>query len=388
MPPDGSTHKGCSLGIHFFHGEQVMDAAMKRGHISSENGDLSNTVSHQSENEWSDANEEEDDGQLLDAPMDDSKLVGPSKLITVETGRLSIELVASFMKDESVSFKATLFNPIWQRLKVQGLDLNWKYEKCTGAVSLSRNWCYVPPSSDLGSKGYKGSDFFVKEEDVVLQVLQDAITLLDLSPLVTKYATSISPFMAILTRAVQDEMVRCVLSAFDFKRSCSSIFQDYGDARTGKSPKTRSRRKTTALLNDAEEEDKAPKKRTTTPSKRSCTPRTAGKRKLPNSTSFSGGIMTTAKKKKKSSPSVSPAFHSSQTQRNEAVPPSFGRVSSSSSAGPLNSYEFFFSGEGVSDKNKNSIEARVKKLGGKVANISSDIGDKCSFKLFFLSEVS
>ena len=224
MPPDGSTHKGCSLGIHFFHGEQVMDAAMKRGHISSENGDLSNTVSHQSENEWSDANEEEDDGQLLDAPMDDSKLVGPSKLITVETGRLSIELVASFMKDESVSFKATLFNPIWQRLKVQGLDLNWKYEKCTGAVSLSRNWCYVPPSSDLGSKGYKGSDFFVKEEDVVLQVLQDAITLLDLSPLVTKYATSISPFMAVLTRAVQDEMVRCVLSAFDFKRSCSSIF--------------------------------------------------------------------------------------------------------------------------------------------------------------------
>ena len=203
---------GCSLGIHFFFGEQVIDAAIKRGHISSGNDELPNNVSHQSENEWSDAKEEEEDGQLLDAPMDDSKLVGPSNLITVETGRISVELVAGFMKeDQESSFKATLWNPIWQRLKSQsqGLDLNWKYEKCTGAASLSRNWCYVHPSSDLGSKGRKGRDFFVKEEDVVLQVLQDAITLPDLSSLINKYAASIASFMQILTRAVQDEMVRC-----------------------------------------------------------------------------------------------------------------------------------------------------------------------------------
>ena len=154
----------------------------------------------------------------------------------------------------------------------------------------------------------------------------------------------------------------------------------------GKSPKTRSRRKTAALLNDAEAEN-APKKRTTTPSKPSRTPPTAGSKRKTPSTSFSAGTTTTAKKRRKSSPSVSPAFHSSQTQRNEVVPPSFSRVSSNSSVGPLSNYEFFFSGEGVSDKSRNSIEARVKKLGGRVAKMNSDIGDKCRFKLFFLSEV-
>ena len=210
MPPDGSTHAGTSLGIHFFHGEQVVDAAIKRGHIIADNGESSIPLSQQSENEWSDVLEEKTNGQQANAPIDDSKLVGRSKIITLESGRLSIELVEIFMRQnqESVSFKAALFNPLWQRLKIQGgeSNKNWRYEKCTGASSLSRNWCHVPPSSDLGSKGKKGVDFFVTEEEVVLQVLQEARQIPTLSSFVTNHE-SISSFIAILTRAVEVGMV-------------------------------------------------------------------------------------------------------------------------------------------------------------------------------------
>lgn len=206
MPPDGATHSGTSLGIHFFHGDQVMEAAMKRGHLNTniDNDDV--------ENEWNDEQQENSNReQFSTALMDDSSLVGSSKIITLETARLSAELMVAFSKEnqESVSFQAVFFNPLWQRLKVQGTDLNlnWKYDKCTGTNSLSRNWCYVPPSSDLGAKGKSGVDFFVREEEVVLQVLQAAQKVPSLAPLFTKIHSYTLSFMTTLTRAVQENMV-------------------------------------------------------------------------------------------------------------------------------------------------------------------------------------
>ena len=218
VPPDGSTHAGTSLGIHFFHAEQVLDAAIKRGHIIIDNGESSIALSQRSENEWSDEQEEKASGQQANVPIDDSKLVGRSKLITLESGRLGIELIESFMRQnqESASFKASLFSPLWHRLKMQGgeSNKNWRYERCTGVTSLSRNWCHVPPSSDLGSKGKKGADFFVTEEEVVLQVLQEVRQIPELSSFVTNHE-SMSSLTAILTRAVEDDMVS-EMSAFAF----------------------------------------------------------------------------------------------------------------------------------------------------------------------------
>ena len=156
--------------------------------------------------------------------------------------------------------------------------------------------------------------------------------------------------------------------------------QEYEDARKGKSPKTRTRKPTSALLNsaDIEEDRESARKRRNTSPKPSKTPLTS-KRKTPN-TSFSE--KTSTKKRKKTSSSVSPTFHSSQTQQNEVAAPSFGRKSPGKSAGPLDKYEFFYSGV---DK---PIDARIKRLGGKVITIGSKTPSTSHGKLFFLSDVS
>jgi hypothetical protein len=89
---------------------------------------------------------------------------------------------------------------------------------------------------------------------------------------------------------------------------------------------------------------------------------------------------TTATKKKKTSPGVLPAFHSSQTQKSEVAAPSFNR-SPSGPTGPLAKYEFFMSGV------ESSIEARIKKLGGRVITIDKRTAHQSKGRLFFLSEV-
>jgi hypothetical protein len=211
VPPDGSTHSGTSLGIHFFNDDQVVDAAIERGHLFGGKADssLAQGDENQSENEWGVGQEEQENGE--ERPLDDSKLVGKSEFITLESGRLSAVLVASFMKEnqDSVSFQGALFNPLWQRLKLQGADsnLNWRYERTSGNDSMLRTWCYVPPSSDLGSKGRRGSDFFLTEEEVVLIVLEEALKVRDLSSWFKKSKSSISSLIAILTRSVQNNMV-------------------------------------------------------------------------------------------------------------------------------------------------------------------------------------
>lgn len=196
-----------------------MDAAIKRGHIEDTKSNttiesvikIENELGSESENGWNSSREVEQ--EQADAHMDDLKLVGDSN-ITLETGRVSIELVISFMEEDqdTVSFRAALFDPIWQRLKSQGeeIGLNWKYERCTKMAALSRNWCCVPPLSDLGSKGMRGFDYFVTEEETVLHVLQEVQRLSEFSSLITANITSITPLIKNLSYAIENDMVSCL----------------------------------------------------------------------------------------------------------------------------------------------------------------------------------
>ena len=113
-------------------------------------------------------------------PLDDSTLYGSLKLVTLESAQLCIRLVADFIREEeeNVSFIRSVFDPLWQRLKNQGSEvgLNWKYEQNRNSLS-TRNWCFVPPCSTLGTKGIQGEDFFVTEEEVVLSVLHEVKSL-------------------------------------------------------------------------------------------------------------------------------------------------------------------------------------------------------------------
>jgi hypothetical protein len=104
----------------------------------------------------------------------------------------------------------------------------------------------------------------------------------------------------------------------------------------------------------------------------------AGKRKTSSSTSLSDTSRSTGKKTKIGS-NNSAAFHSSQTQGNEAVTPSVNRNNPS---GPLSKYKFFFSGI---DK-AHSIDARIRKLGGQVITIDKDTAEKAHGAIFFLSD--
>ena len=99
-------------------------------------------------------------------PMDDTKLVGKLKLLTLESVQACINVLATFMNDNDHDrFVGTLFQPLWARLKDQGADesnLSWRYETYRNPLS-SRNWCFVPPCSELGNKGQVGKDYFISE---------------------------------------------------------------------------------------------------------------------------------------------------------------------------------------------------------------------------------
>jgi hypothetical protein len=212
MPPDGATHRGTTVGIHFFLADEVIEAAAARGHLSGSDGEAYDALNQpaEAEKEWSD---EQVDETVLAGPMDDSKLCGDSKLITLETGRQCLELSASFMREESASFMGVLFDPLWQCLKTQGKSkLNWGYEKYT---SLTRNWCFVPPSSKLGAKGDNGTDFYLSEEGIVLKVLEESVKMPELAPLFSKHCAALSKLMPILARAVENDMV-CMEMCIEF----------------------------------------------------------------------------------------------------------------------------------------------------------------------------
>ena len=191
--------------------------------------------------------------------LNDTKLCGTHKLITLQSAQYAIHLVSEFMRETSpqddkqqkqqqrqkktssssssskVTFTKDLFDPLWQRLKDQGgggistttrSNCSWRVSKSNNSLnplSTSRNWVYVPPKSTLtklddakaatNNKGrgnsnnkqskYKlGRDYYISEEQVVLNVLEDISTLDEVFDLYAMNAHYFSCIIPILDKAV------------------------------------------------------------------------------------------------------------------------------------------------------------------------------------------
>eukprot|EP00571_Detonula_confervacea_P015873 CAMPEP_0172303214 /NCGR_PEP_ID=MMETSP1058-20130122/4790_1 /TAXON_ID=83371 /ORGANISM="Detonula confervacea, Strain CCMP 353" /LENGTH=748 /DNA_ID=CAMNT_0013013955 /DNA_START=146 /DNA_END=2387 /DNA_ORIENTATION=+ len=155
--------------------------------------------------------------------MNDTRLCGTHKLITLESAQYYIRLVAEFMRDEEegksvTTFARAFFDPLWQRLKDQGNgngggnknnnssylgsssrnSCGWRYEPSRDPLSI-RNWAFVPPRSTLGAKGKLG-------KDLPSAVLEDISTMEEVSDLFTKNAHYFTAIIPILDRAVTENI--------------------------------------------------------------------------------------------------------------------------------------------------------------------------------------
>ena len=216
VPKDGATHAGTQLGIHFFDCYQVVKAAIARGDLV-ESGSETSTREESVPSPEGDRTANNKRSERVrypghanlesDTPMDDSKLCGNLKLLTVETAQFAINNVANFFRDEDDRFVGSFFNPLWNRLKDQGAESgsNWRYEPYRNSLS-TRNWCFVPPSSTLGVKGVHGKDYFLSEEQVALCVLKEVSTMKEISHLLADHAESFSLLLPVLKLAVDEDM--------------------------------------------------------------------------------------------------------------------------------------------------------------------------------------
>jgi len=368
VPKDGATHMGCQLGIHFFEADQVIPEAIRRGDLngnepvllSKENDTTPQTTNHSK--------------QQLDITMDDTKLYN---LVTLETARVAIDLVGRFVRgqDSAATFRGHLFDALWQRLKEQGAErgINWRYEPYSSPLSLY-SWCFVPPGSSLGNKGKLGEDYYVREEHLVLGVLESVTSLKEVSGLLKQKYSAFSTVMPILTRAVGNNM-------------------SYEDARDGKDPTVRSRRARVLDLPVASEKMKPSRKNSptrqpkvasiaeaaliSTKKKPIIAKKTPDKKRTRTVSPHTG---SGKKQKTEEAEHISPSFHMDQTQTQVPVPSYQRRSPSSSSSGPLSGYTFLCSGV------DNSVNDRIKKLGGELARFENLNCSNSFRKLFLLSD--
>lgn len=422
VPADGATHPGTQLGIHFFNSYQVIEAATQRGDLSpgppqdktaldsrthnssrssrsptegpaerviaqprpASNGSkgAAAVMASRDENEHaqpprgsrdSDQNEE----QLLD----DTRLL--SKSVTLESARVCIKLVVSFLEDDGGDFfVGRLFQPLWSRLKEQGGDgKSWQYGKYSSPLS-SKSWAFIPPVSK-GIKGKAGEDFFLEETAVTLYVLT-AISQLkerNISSIYDRHRTSLNTVMTTLKRAVD---------------GCMS----YADAKLGKSPSQRSRRAKSQYLPGEETASDSGKLASRNDSRKrgasKITPEVDVRAKTsttkgPSSVSSESTSSTTTKRASNLSSKkqrfngvedVSPSFHMDQTQ--QVAPPTSFRRSPAAKNGPLAGISFFYSGIESSFK----IEDKIRRLGGNVlSNVAQLTHEVISNQqLFFISD--
>jgi len=211
VPKDGATHSGTQLGIHFFDCDQVIAAAIQRG-------DLIDTCSHSiSTNFPGKADLQTESIQhrhdhahtkpISSTPMDDSKFCGTLNLLTLESARACINILANFLQNKDNKFRGDCFDSMWQRLKEQGAtpEMKWRYDKNSNPLATC-SWCFVPPSSTLGRKGQIGKDFFETEEQVVLAVLNEIRSLKEVSHLFVEHSESFSAVFPVLERAVAENI--------------------------------------------------------------------------------------------------------------------------------------------------------------------------------------
>ena len=418
VPADGATHPGTQLGIHFFNSYQVIEAATQRGDLSSEQSKDKSAVTHESsrspaedpvqprtassgskgaaagmasrdENVASrDENERaqlpgvsRDSDQNEEQPLDDTRLHG--KVVTLESARVCIGLVASFLEDDGGDFfVGRLFQPLWSRLKEQGGNgKSWQYGKYSSPLS-SKSWAFIPPVSK-GIKGKAGEDFFLEETAVTLYVLTaiGQIKERNISSIYDRHRSSINTVMTTLKRAVD---------------GCMS----YADAKLGKSPSQRSRRAKSQYLpgegaasgsgkaasrNDSRK--RSASKITPEVDVRARTSTTKGSSSVSSESASStttkrASNLSSKKQRLNGVEDASPSFHMDQTQ--QVAPPTSFRRSPAAKNGPLAGISFFYSGIDSSFK----IEEKIRRLGGNVlSNVAELTHDEISNQqVFFISD--
>ena len=367
VPKDGATHMGCQVGIHFFEADQVIPEAIRRGDLNSNEQVV---LSNENDTTPQPTNQRK---TPLDITMDDTKLYDS---VTLETARVAIDLVGRFVRgqDSAATFRGQLFDALWQRLKEQGAESGngWRYEPYSSPLSLY-SWCFVPPTSSLGNKGKLGEDYYVREEHLVLGVLESVASLQEVSGLLKQKYIAFSTVMPILARAVENNM-------------------SYEDARDGKDPTVRSRRTRVLDLPETSEKMKSSRKKSPTRQRKVTSTAEAAlssskkkpivAKKTPDkkrTRTVSPNTGSGKKQKTEEAEHISPSFHMDQTQTQVPVP-SYERRSPSSSKGPLAGYTFLCSGV---DK---SVNNRIMKLGGELARFESLNRSNSHRKLFFLSD--
>ena len=207
VPKDGATHTGTQLGIHFFDCDQVIAAAIERGDLIDSCSTTTSTA-----NPGQPIQIVQDRTQIMnpisDAPMDDSKFGGSLNLLTLESARSCIDILVNFVrKNDHERFVGLFFTPLWQRLKEQGTgpEMKWRYDANRNPLAKC-SWCFVPPTSVLGSKGKAGYDYFETEEQVALVVLKEVRAVKEVSTLVANCTDTFSAVFSVLERAVAERL--------------------------------------------------------------------------------------------------------------------------------------------------------------------------------------
>ncbi len=201
VPKDGATHTGTQLGIHFFHSDQVIAAAIERG-------DLIETCDETSGIDLMNSDAEQCDGQSTSRQLLGHRGCGN---LTLTSARTAIDILDKFMREDNHDrFVGSFFSPLWSCLKNQGVDadeinLSWRDERYREKLSI-RNWCFVPPSSKGVQGGRSGRDYFLTEEELVLSVLKEISALKELSSLCANHADSFEAIMPVLERAVDENL--------------------------------------------------------------------------------------------------------------------------------------------------------------------------------------
>ena len=201
VPKDGATHAGTQLGIHFFHSEQVIAAAIERG-------DLIETCGETSGIDLMNSDAEQCDGQSPPRQLLSHRGCGN---LTLTSAHIAIDILGKFMREDNHDrFVGSFFSPLWSCLKDQGvdadgIDLSWRDERYREKLSI-RNWCFVPPSSKGVQGGRLGRDYFLTEEEVVLSVLNEIRALKELSSLCADHADSFEAILPVLERAVDENL--------------------------------------------------------------------------------------------------------------------------------------------------------------------------------------
>jgi len=328
VPRDGATHPGTQLGIHFFDCDQVVNEAIKRGdYINSGSPEESvqppPKISDMPANSTTSEPVRYPGHRVIESQsqLNDSELIGNSKLITLESAQFAIKAATDFVRNDE-RFKRSLFNPLWNRLRDQGPQngLKWRYQPYRNC--LSKDWCFVPPTSNLGAKGVLRKDYFLSEEEVVLCILEEVRTMKETRPVLNENAASISSLISTLTRAVDEDM-------------------EYQDAKLGKRASVRTCRLAKSSVQPGV--DSSPKsvskgKKQTSPKTKS-KELTSSKKRAPKITPETK--FESSKKQKTEAQSeehLSPSFHQSQTQGVEDNRKTYNRRSPGQKNGPLSGY--------------------------------------------------